>query len=218
MRADQLAYGLQVFGLIDPAQHNRQVAGDTVRPKRRWSEIVPFQDFGRRPQRQVRVDDAIGETLEQVRLVRRNSEMVELNLSLGPSQCGRTFESRNIMMLIGQADNLDARTSKKCPKRNTNGGAGWNAHASANAEDRIEYRPDRVRKRPAAADGNRRADAVATSKEARPIGLELQPAGGLTFQYGQMRGPYLRFIRRPPSAGRQQRAKFRHELGLYKKL
>ena len=67
-------------------------------------------------------------------------------------------------------------------------------------------------------DGNRRADAVSASEEARPVGLELQLAGGLAFQHGQMGGPYLRFIRCPPSAGRQKRAEFRHEFGLHEKL
>src|SRR5450759_5730394 len=102
MRAGQLAYGLQVGGLIDPAQHNRQVARDTVRPKSRWSEVVPFQDFRRWPQRQVGVDDAIGETLKEVCLIRCYSDMMELNLRLGPGQGGCTFERCNIVVLIGQ--------------------------------------------------------------------------------------------------------------------
>ena len=62
------------------------------------------------------------------------------------------------------------------------------------------------------------ADAVAASKEARPVGLELQLASGFAFQDGQVGGPYFRFVRCPPSAGRQQRTQFRHELGLHKKL
>ena len=187
-----------------------------MRPKRRWSEIIPFQDFRRRPQRRIRVDDAIGESLKEVCLVRRYSEMMELNLSLGPGQHGCTFKRRNIVVLIGEADHLVARTSEQRPKRHANGRAGRDADASADAEDRIEDRPDGVRKRPTAADGNRRADAVATAKEARPVGLKLQFAAGLAFQYGQVGGPYLRFIRCPPSAGRQKCAQFRHELGLYK--
>src|SRR5665647_84311 len=142
MRPNQLAYGLQLCGLIDAAQHDRQVTRDAVRPKRRWSEIVSFQDFRRWPQRRVRVDDAIGETLKEVCLVRCYSDMVQLNLSLGPGQRGGAFESRNIAVLIGQADNLVTRTGEKCPIREPNGRARRDTNASANAEDRVEHRPN----------------------------------------------------------------------------
>src|SRR5665811_1894436 len=138
MRADQLAYGLQVFGLINPAQHHRQVARDTVRPKRRWAEIVPFQDFRRRSQRQVRVHYAIGETLEQVGFVRRYAEMMKLNLSLGPGQGGGTLERRDIVVLIGEAYNLVARTSQKRPKRQTHG----RSRIAARRWPRLPIRPD----------------------------------------------------------------------------
>ena len=106
MRADQLARGLQVRSVVDPTQRNRQVAGNAVRPKRRRPEIVAFQDFRRRPKCRVRVENAIRNTLEEVRFVRRYSDMMKLNLSLGPGQGGRAFERRNIVVLIGQADNL----------------------------------------------------------------------------------------------------------------
>ena len=70
--------------------------------------------------------------------------MMKLNLSLRPGQCGSSFERRNIVVLIGKADNLVTRMSEKSPKREANGSTGRDADASANAEDRIEYRPDRV--------------------------------------------------------------------------
>ena len=153
-----------------------------------------------------------------MRLVRCYSEMMELNLSLGPGQGGCTFVCSDIVVLIGQADNLIARTSEQCPKREANGRAGRDADAPADAEDRIENRPDGVRERPTAADRYRRAHAVPTSQEACPVGLVLQFVGGLTFQYGQMGGPYLWFLRCPPSAGSQKRTELRNEFGLYKKL
>ena len=56
-----------------------------MRPKRRWPEIITFKDFGGRPQRWVRIQDAIGETLEEMRLVGRYSE--------GPEQAERILSN-----------------------------------------------------------------------------------------------------------------------------
>jgi hypothetical protein len=70
--------------------------------------------------------------------------MMQLDLSLSPRQSSCAFERGNIMVFIGQADNFVARTGDKRPKRDPNGRAGRDANAPANAEDRIEYRSDRV--------------------------------------------------------------------------
>ena len=116
-----------------------------------------------------------------MRLIRCYSEMMELNLSLGPGQGSCTFVRRDIVVLVGQADNLITGTSEQCPKREANGRAGRDADTPADAEDRIENRPDGVLERPTAANRYRRAHAVPSSKEACSVGLVLQYVGGLTF-------------------------------------
>ena len=66
-----------------------------------------------------------------MRLVRRYAEVMELNLSLGPGQSGCAFERRDIVVLIGQANNLVARTGEEGPKREADGRARRNADASS---------------------------------------------------------------------------------------
>src|SRR5712691_6654732 len=101
-----------------------------------------------------------------MRLVRRYSDVMELNLSLGPGQGGGTFKRCDVMVLVGQANNFFARTSEKCPKMQANGRAGRDADALANAKDRIENSANCVRESAAAADRNWRADVVPPAKEA----------------------------------------------------
>ena len=48
----------------------------------------------------------IGETLEQVRLVRDDAQMVQLHLSLGPGQRLRPIERDRITMPVGQIEHV----------------------------------------------------------------------------------------------------------------
>ena len=78
--AHQLTNDFQIFGFVDPNQHNREIAGDSARPQLRLSALTPLQYFRRGAQRWVRVEHAISQTLEQMRFVGTDAQMMKLDL------------------------------------------------------------------------------------------------------------------------------------------
>ena len=114
--AQQLADDLQVLDVIDPDQHDRQVAGNSVGPKRRWSALASLQHVGRRPQRRIGVEHVIGETLEEMRFVGVDAEVMELHLRLGPGERDRALEGGGVVMLVDQIERL-ARESARPASR-----------------------------------------------------------------------------------------------------
>ena len=62
-----------------------------------------------RPQRRVGVEDAVGEPLEEVRLVRLDAEVVQLDLGLGPGERRRALEGRRVAVLVGEVERCLAR-------------------------------------------------------------------------------------------------------------
>ena len=97
----QLANEIEVLGLRDPDDDDRQVAGDAVGPERRCAAIVPGELAGRWPERGIRVQDPVGEPLEQMGLVGLDPEMVELDLGLRPRERRRTFIGADLAILVG---------------------------------------------------------------------------------------------------------------------
>ena len=69
--AQHLADDGDVLDVVDAHQHDRQVAGNALRPERRRAAAAAADGVGRRPQRRIGVDHVAGETLKQARLVRR---------------------------------------------------------------------------------------------------------------------------------------------------
>ena len=104
MGAEQLPDDIQMFGLIDPdtaRSAGRRRCRAPKAPMARDRFRFRISDDGRNVGS--RIQDAIGEPLEEMRLVRRHSEMMQLHLSLGPGQRGRAVERRGVVMLVGES-------------------------------------------------------------------------------------------------------------------
>jgi hypothetical protein len=97
---EYLVNDLQITGFIDADQNDRQVAGDSVRPKHRRRAATPREHLGGWSQCRVHKQYSISESLEEVCFAGADSEMPELNLSLSPSQCGSAIERRGVAMLV----------------------------------------------------------------------------------------------------------------------
>ena len=95
---------IDVVGFIDLHQHDREVARDPVGPERRGSLGLPHQHVGRCTQRASGVQDRPTKGLEQVRFVGSDAKVAQLDLSLGPGQCGGALEGRDIVILVGEVE------------------------------------------------------------------------------------------------------------------
>ena len=115
--AQQLTDDLQILDVVDPNQDDGQVARDPVRPQRRRSALASAEHFGGGAQRRVGVEDAVGETLEELRFVGPDAEMMELHLRLGPRQGDRALEGGRVMVLVDQVERLVAGRRDQRPER-----------------------------------------------------------------------------------------------------
>ena len=107
--AEQLPDDVEVLGLVDPHQDDGQVARDAVGPQAGRPALVAGQQARRRPQRRVRVEDPVGQALEEVGLVGLDPQVVELDLGLRPGQGRRPLEGGRLAVLVGQVQDLLAR-------------------------------------------------------------------------------------------------------------
>ena len=96
-------------GCVDPHQHDGQVARDAVRPETRRAPLVAGEEAGGRAQRRVRVEDPVGEALEEVGLVGLDAEVVQLDLRLGPRERRRPLERGGVAVLVGEVQDACSR-------------------------------------------------------------------------------------------------------------
>ena len=127
----------------------------------------------RRPQRRVRVEDPVGQALEEVRLVGVDPEVMELDLGLRPGQGRGPLEGGRLAVLVGEVEHLLARLGDDRGEDRVDGRAGREADPAAEAEDRVEHRADGVRQRTSVDHRDRRADRAAAAEEAGSVGLVL---------------------------------------------
>jgi len=93
--ADQLADYFQIFGLVDSDQDDRQVARYIRAPEFRRAALAALQHVGRRPERRIRIEHAICETLKQMRLVGADAQVMQLHLRLGPRERDSAIRTRS---------------------------------------------------------------------------------------------------------------------------
>src|SRR5215208_2112463 len=138
-------------------------------PQAGGASFVLGEAARRRPKGPVRIEDPIGEPLEEVGLVRFDAKVVELDLRLSPGEGGCALERAGLTELVGQIQDVVPGLRDDCRERHAGGRARREPNAAAKAEDRIEYGADRVRKRPTVEDRNRRSDRPAAAEEAGAV-------------------------------------------------
>ena len=174
VRAEELAHDADVLGLVDLHEHDREVAGDPVRPQRVGTTHLTREHTRRWPQRPVRVHHAAGEALEEVRLVGTDTEVMLLNLCLRPGQRRGALERRRIAIFFGEVQGLVARWRDERREGDACGLAGRKPHAAPQTDDRIEHRTGRVGQASAVNHHRRCPDAAPTIEEPGAIGLPRQ--------------------------------------------
>ncbi len=206
VRLQQFADDVDIFDIGDAQKHDRQIAGNALRPQTGLRAAAPHDRIRGRAQGRRGIDHMSREPLKQPRLARRHAEMVELHLSLRPRQHRGARERGGVAMLVDAVEQRCAAGGGDGPKGHANGRARRDADAAADREDRVEDGADRIRQRPAIHHGDGRANAAAAAEESRSVGFEFGSADGFAVDDGQMRGPDFRLARRPPSPRRQDRA------------
>ena len=161
----------------------------------------------------------VGETLEEVRFVGPDAEMMELHLRLGPRQGDRALEGGRVMVLVDQVESLVAGRRDQRPERDAGRGPRRNPHAAAKTEDRDRARCRRcwravARRSPRSA---LRMLRPRPRKRARSVSNCTSPTA-LAFHDGEVRRPDLRLAGRPPPPRGQQGADVGDELRLDEQL
>ena len=210
----QLSDDVEVFRLVDSHEHDRQVTGDAVRPQARCPAVVAFQQGGRRPQRRVRVEDPVRQSLEQVRLVGVDAEVLQLDLCLRPRQDRGALVDGGLAVLVGEVQCVRPRCGDAGRERRVDRGARSQADPVPQTEDRVQHGADGVRQRPPVDDRHGGSDGMIPAEESSAIRLVLDHPAGLGVDRGDVRGPdrVLEAGPRPPR--RQQRPDSGDELGL----
>src|SRR5688572_12001071 len=142
--------------------------------------------------------------------MRFDREMAELDASLGPGKNLGALEGRMLPMPIDQIENRIAALRHHGPDRAIGLPAGWDAHPSAQGENRIEYETLGAGESVAAGDCRSRMDVIAQTKESLARGFEFELSRCDFLHQHELRGPDFRLVGRAPAARGKQSAKLRN--------
>ena len=105
----QLPGDVEVLGVGNAQQHDRQVAGNAQWPKPRLRAGASKDGVGGRPQGGSRVDEVSRKTLEHACLARTDSKVAELHLRLGPGESRCPLKGSGVAMLVDEVKQRFAR-------------------------------------------------------------------------------------------------------------
>ena len=143
--AQQLADDVDVIGLVNEGQ-------DDGTDRRKFPATRALDDrsgvalkmSGDGPQGGIGIDHAVGELLEQMRLVGADAQMVELHLRLRPGKGECALEGLMSRCLSANSSTCSRVEATMVEKTDARSGAGGNANGAAQADDGIEHRADRA--------------------------------------------------------------------------
>ena len=218
MSLQHLAGDIESFDFGDSKQHDRQIAGDALRPQTGLRTGALTNDLRRGAQIAAGEDDMACEALKKSSLAWFDAEMMKLHLRLGPRQRRCALIGRRVPMFVDAIQQRCAGSRRHGPERDANRGPSRHANATAQREDRIEHGSDRIGQRPRIQHCDRRAYAMSAAEEARPVGFERRLADGFAIGDAQMRRPDFGFRWAPLSPRGKDRAEFRKVFGLDEQL
>src|SRR2546423_6288744 len=126
-----------------------------------------------------------------MRLVGIDLEMMKLHLGLRPGERARALESGRVTIVVGEIERLFSSRRNQRRERDAHGGAGGDAHATSETDDRIQYRARRVRERKTVDHRHGGTGRAPAAEEACAVGLELDLAHGIAFYADDISRPHL---------------------------
>ncbi len=175
LRTQHLAHQGQIAILNHAHDQDRQVAGDAVRPEARLPERVSREERGGGAQRGVGPQHIRGEPIVELRFIGRDPEVTQPHLGLGGGEREGAGGRGGIVVFLRQRDGGGSARGDAGRKREAHLPAGGDAHAPAQAQDRVEHRSRGARERPAVERNGVFGRASAT-EESRAVGLPLDGA------------------------------------------
>ncbi len=145
MGLQQLARDVEILDFRDAQKHDRQIAGNAVRPEPALGTAAAPDRVGGRAQRRCGIEEMPRQTLEQARFARIDAEVMELHLRLRPGQRGGAIKRRSVTVLVDEVEQPrrgSRRTSVQKAMRAIAPGAMRTRRRKAKIG--IEYRAGRV--------------------------------------------------------------------------
>ena len=135
-----------------------------------------------------------------MRLFHADSQVMKLDLGLGPRQSLSALKHSRVVILVGQLQRRVACRSNDSGIDQADRLASRNAHGAAQGHRRIEHGANGVRQRPPVNNRDGIANIAAASKESCAVRFELQIADRLRV-YRQAHGRPRRKFRHPSACG-----------------
>ncbi len=197
VRPQELPRDLPFLLRLDLHQSDRKIAGDAVGPEPGLAAAVFGQLLRRRTQRGIDVEQTIGQTLEEMRLVLCDPEVVQLDLGLGPGQRALSLEGCPLAVFLRRREGLFPGMCHERREHEMGCPATGNRHSLPQAHDGIQNSPRRVRKGLPVDHGQRRPNPAAAAQKACAVALVLQRVERLPLERDQMGEPDPGLVRRP---------------------
>ena len=222
MGAEEFAGQVELAGIGESAQHNRQISGDGVRPQARLAEAVS-RDGLSRPQGRPGEENVRGQPLEPSGVLGCNAELGQGGLVVDPRLLERARYFGQIAQPARQSHRLVAVGGHCGAEGKDGGGALGEPDAATQAENGVQDRPDGPRQGNSGFQSSGASEGAAAAEESGPVGLELDSsdrrAGGALRTRQDVQGPGRLLISgtRPAAAeqggGRGQVFGLQEELG-----
>ncbi len=195
-------------------EHDGQIAGDAVAPKRGRPRLVPGENLRRGAQRRIAVQHPVGDLLELERFAGLDPQVAQARFRLLRCRFRGTIEGGRVAQPVGGRQGLRTARRDTVPEGHSRRCAGFDPHSPPQSHHGIEHRSDGVGQGTGVKNRHRRAQVPAASQESRSIGFELQRADGVALHDARVEHPQRRFARLAGAARRQQRSARGHEFGL----
>ena len=215
MRPQKFPHDAEIVGVSDPHEHDRQIAGNAVRPEIRFAPAPRLIGFGGRTQCWRGVNQMAGEALEQRRLPRDRPPGGGAAPAPASRRASPRVESGRDLVLVGRSRACSASAETSVEKATCTVFPGRDAHAAASGS-----RPDRA-PRPRCSRGSLPSVSASADRARCPrprncalVGLPLEIAHRLCPPpRHHVREPDLAFLRRSRPAGpREQGVELRQRL------
>ena len=203
LSAQRLAHEGEVVPLEHAHEQDGKIARDAVTPESRLAEGVAPADLGRGPQRAVRVEDARGEPLVELRLVDRDAQVTDRDRELGRSK--RKGSRRGGRVRVFHAER-DRRVPIRCHagrEGEAREPARSEPDALAETQDRIQGRAHGPRQGPPV-ERDRILGSAAAPEEPHAIGLPLHGTLGTPLQAEHVDGPRSGLVGGPFAASAEE--------------
>ena len=217
MRQQELAGERQLVRFGNPRHHDRPIPGNAMPPQARLALTIGRHGSGG-AQGRTRVEDVGCQTLVQVRLLGRQTQMAQLHLVMGPGQLKGAGHAMKGVILICQGQGFLPALGHGGAEGECDGAARRDLHPAAQADNRVEHGTGGARKDHATLERHRVSRRPAATEEPGPIRFELHVPRRSFLDGQDVHGPDRLLLGSPRPAAAQESILARQKLGFEEQL